>query len=140
MRTTSLEAYKSIDLPKQERNVLGALITLDSKASNRKIAQYLGMDCSTVSGRMNGLYHKGYVFEGDKEKCPVTKKNVIQWVLNTDMDLKIDKKEFDGYINNSRLHYKKVSNLGSTLIDANSPSDFFPHLVEAVKWYQSTKK
>lgn len=55
-------------------------------------------------------------------------------------DLKIDKKEFDGYINNSRLHYKKVSNLGSILIDANSPSNFFPHLVEAVKWYQSTKK
>lgn len=85
MRSTSLEAYKSIDLPKQERNVLGALITLDSKASNRKIARYLGMDCSTVSGRMNGLYHKGYVFEGDKEKCPITKKSVIQWVLNTDM-------------------------------------------------------
>lgn len=84
MRSTSLEAYKSIDLPKQEKNVLGALITLDSKASNRKIAQYLKMDCSTVSGRMNGLYHKGYVFKGDKEKCPITKKSAIQWVLNTD--------------------------------------------------------
>lgn len=84
MRSTSLEAYKSIDLPKQERNVLGALVMLDSKASNRKIAQYLGMDCSTVSGRMNGLYQKGYVFEGDKEKCPTTKKNVIQWIINTE--------------------------------------------------------
>ena len=46
--------------------------------------------------------------------------------------------EFAG--KNEMLHSKVKHDLFHKLYRANSPSDFFHHLVEAVKWYQSTKK
>ena len=46
--------------------------------------------------------------------------------------------EFTG--KNEMLHSNITANLFHALYNSDSPSDFFPHLVEAVKWYQSTKK
>ena len=84
MRDTSLEAYKTLDVSKQETLVLGALKTLKCKATNRQVAKYLKMDCSTVAGRMNALVkdRRKIVTPGKKVKDKVTKRRVMQWILH----------------------------------------------------------
>jgi hypothetical protein len=81
MRDTSLEAYKKLGLSRQQKLVLGALRMLKGKGTNRQVAKYLRMDCSTVAGRMNWLFNNGIVKEGKKVKDPVTNVTVQQWVF-----------------------------------------------------------
>jgi len=83
MQSTSLDAYKSIDLSRQEKIVLGALATLGSRATNRQIAKYTGWETSTVSGRMNDLFKSGKVIINRKVKDKETNRTVIEWAQNT---------------------------------------------------------
>ena len=57
IRDTSLEAYNSIrtKLQPKEKIVLGALIALKGKATNKQIAEYLDWPVNCVTGRMNIL-------------------------------------------------------------------------------------
>lgn len=52
-------------------------------------------------------------------------------------DLNIDRSVDSSTWFQLRIFRNKIQRI---LPNSNSPSDFFPHLVEAVKWYQSTKK
>lgn len=81
MRQTSLEAYKSIknELQPKEKLVLGALIALKGKATNKEIAAYLGWPINCVTGRTNRLVENGVVKEGEKVIDPSTNRPAQQW-------------------------------------------------------------
>lgn len=78
MRDTSLEAYKTVDLQKNEKMVLGALIALKGRATNQEIADYLQWPINRVTGRTNSLFKKRKIKEGDKVKA-VTGRTAQQW-------------------------------------------------------------
>jgi predicted transcriptional regulator len=82
MLQTSLDAYDSIrrDLRPKENLVLGALIALKGKATNKEIADYLGMPINCITGRMNALVNELKVVKpGDKVKDPITGIKSQQW-------------------------------------------------------------
>lgn len=58
IQPTSLEAYDSIDLSRQQRIIVGALQRL-SRSCIADIATYLRWQRSTVSGRLNDLKKAG---------------------------------------------------------------------------------
>ena len=78
MRDTSLEAYKSVELQKNEKMVLAALISLKGRATNQQIADYLQWPINRVTGRTNSLFKKRKIREGDKVKAP-TGRTAQQW-------------------------------------------------------------
>jgi predicted transcriptional regulator len=91
MRDTSLEAYDSIrrDLRPKENLVLGALIALKGKATNKEIADYLGMPINCITGRMNSLVNELKVVKpGNKVTDPETQRKAQQWVF-TSLQLKL---------------------------------------------------
>jgi predicted transcriptional regulator len=69
MRDTSLEAYKTVDLQKNETMVLGALIELKGRATNQEIADYLKWQINRVTGRTNHLFKRGIIREGEKVRA-----------------------------------------------------------------------
>ena len=82
MRDTSLEAYNSIrkKLQPKEKIVLGALIALKGRATNKQIAEYLGWPINSVTGRMHALVNETKKVKlGDKVKDPVTGIKSQQW-------------------------------------------------------------
>ena len=90
MRNTSLEAYNSIrrDLQKKEKLVLGALIALKGRATNKEIAAYLDWEINRVTGRINSLHEMGVVQAGIKVTDPSTQRKAQQWVF-TSLQLKL---------------------------------------------------
>jgi len=88
MRSTSLEAYKSIDLQPKEKLVLGALIALKGKATNKEIANYLQWEINRVTGRTNRLFQAGIIREGEKVIDPQTQRRAQQWAF-TSLQLKL---------------------------------------------------
>jgi transcription initiation factor IIE alpha subunit len=85
MRDTSLDAYNSIrrDLQKKEKLVLGALIALKGRATNREIAAYLQWEINRITGRTFSLHEKGIINAGKKVVDPETQRPAIQWVFNS---------------------------------------------------------
>ena len=81
MRQTSLEAYKSFkkELQPKEKLVLGALIALKGKATNKEISQYLQWEINRVTGRTNSLFQQGIIKEGEKVIDPSTNRPAQQW-------------------------------------------------------------
>ncbi len=81
MRDTSLEAYNSIrtKLQPKEKIVLGALIALKGKATNKQIAEYLDWPVNCVTGRMHSLVKLKKVKLGEKVIDPETNCKARQW-------------------------------------------------------------
>ncbi|MCA6391585.1 MAG: hypothetical protein IM602_17315 [Cytophagales bacterium] len=90
MRDTSLEAYNSIrrDLQAKEKLVLGALIALKGRATNKEIAAYLDWQINCVTGRINRLHKLGIVKDGEKVVDPSTNRKAVQWIF-TSLQLKL---------------------------------------------------
>ena len=82
MQQTSLSAYQEMrydgTLGKQESEVLSCLQVM-REANITMIAKRLGMEKSTVSGRIGDLREKGMIIESYKDICPFTKKRTIFW-------------------------------------------------------------
>lgn len=84
MRDTSLEAYESVPLQKNEKLVLEA-IKKNQPCDNLKIATELNWQINRVTGRVNGLVKKGIVTDYDKAKN-ANGRSAIRWVCS-DMQL-----------------------------------------------------
>lgn len=79
MRETSLEAFKTVDLQRREKEVLGIIQKLQP-CYNEQIADYLKRPINTITGRVNGLYNKGVITDFDKIKN-TRGRSVIRWVM-----------------------------------------------------------
>ena len=79
IRDTSLEAYKSVDLQKNEQIVLDVIKKI-GPCSNLDIANFLGWPVNRVTGRTNGLYRKEMIKDHDKQKQ--NGRNVLRWRAN----------------------------------------------------------
>lgn len=85
MRDTSLFAYDSLfesgAIGRNQLTVLRALYTLE-EACDKEIAQQLGWDRCSVTGRRNELENDGYVYSVRKEKRPGSDRVVHVWRIN----------------------------------------------------------
>lgn len=78
VRDTSLEAYYTADLSQQAKSVFNYLHAHQGM-TRREIASGLGIDVSSVAGRINELVKAGSVAENIQRKCSVTGRTA--WAL-----------------------------------------------------------
>lgn len=79
IRTTSKSAYEehktSGKLGEQQKRILIFLLNVED-ASRREIAEALGMDTSSVSGRVNEMLNAKIISEGHPRKCKVSLRTI----------------------------------------------------------------
>ena len=90
IRDTSLDAHRSIrrELQGKEKLVLGALIALKGKATNKDLANYLQWEINRITGRTNSLFEQGIIKAGEKVVDPQTNRKAVKWVF-TSLQLKL---------------------------------------------------
>ena len=81
IRETSREAFRHLlednELTRMQGLVMGALIELGGRATNRQIANHLKIAINRVTGRTRGLYLKGKIAEDVQVKNP--KSGCLNW-------------------------------------------------------------
>ena len=64
---TSIDCYRGLDLSRQQREVLDAIWFLGAPVRN-EVADLLGWQTATVSGRVNELIEKRIIRESDEKR------------------------------------------------------------------------
>ncbi len=101
----------------------------DTEDGNKVLAEFMGQHVTPNALRRNVVMGKSFY------ECELQYHSSWDWLLPVWIkfrDLKVD--DFD-YIDHSYC----VDHLKDLLFRSDSPSDFFPHLVEAIKWYNQTQ-
>ena len=81
VRRTSIDTYYSLDFTNQQKQIMAALSKLDESCI-ADIAEHLGWQRSTVSGRLNDLKKLSVVVCVGKRQSKTTGINSEHWRLN----------------------------------------------------------
>lgn len=88
VRETSLIAFQEErkNINTSEARVLDVIENANHPMNISLVADALGMEKSSISGRINALVKKGLIFSVGKYKCPMTGKSTLFYISGRGID------------------------------------------------------
>lgn len=84
MKTTSLSAYEKIkrELGRRQDAVINTLKIM-GEANNLMIAKKMNLPINSITPRVLELRKMGFIKESYRDRCPITKRLTIFWVISS---------------------------------------------------------